>query len=264
MSRLSSMAPFESPGAFGFSPRLWYPLAPMKESNPVCRKSVDLVVFDLDGTLVDSREDISRAVNEGIVAVGGERYPREVIIPHIGRPLVDIFNDLLPVELRAMAGRAAETFREYFFDHCAETSQLSAGVRECLESLETVSRAIATTKMTFMAERVVEQMGIAHHFDLVQGSDGIPHKPDPAVLVLVLKRLQKEACRSWLVGDTIYDIQAGKAAGMRTCAVTYGIGHAEDLVNAAPDLVLDTLADLPGGIGFRHPIPLSVFPPESR
>ncbi len=221
----------------------------MRKADPTCRKAVDLVVFDLDGTLVDSREDISRAVNEGIVAVGGGRRPVSEITPHIGRPLIDIFNDLLPVELRAMAGRAAETFREYFFEHCVETSRLCPGVSECLEGLETVSRAIATTKMTFMAERVVEQIGIAHHFDLVQGSDGIPHKPDPTVLALVLERLRKEAGRSWIVGDTVYDIRAGKAAGMRTCAVTYGIGEGEDLKRAAPDLLLDTLAELPGRIG---------------
>ena len=163
----------------------------MRQTDPTCREAVDLVVFDLDGTLVDSREDISRAVNEGIVAVGGGKRPVSEIIPHIGRPLMDIFNDLLPVELHARAGRATEIFREYFFEHCVETSRLCPGVSECLEGLASVSRAVATTKMTFMAERVVEQMGIAHHFDLVQGSDGIPHKPDPAVLALVLERLRK-------------------------------------------------------------------------
>ncbi len=216
----------------------------MKKADPKRREPVELVVFDLDGTLVDSREDICRAVNAGITAIGGQRRSGKEIIPHIGRPLNDIFGDLLPGELRAMAGRAAEIFRAYFFDHCADTSRLCPGVRECLEDLKPVSRAIATTKMTFMAERVVEQMGIAHQFDLVQGSDGIPPKPDPAVLSLVLRRLRKEPCRSWMVGDTVYDVRAGKSAGMRTCAVTYGIGTVDDLERAGPDLLLDTLAGL--------------------
>ncbi len=223
----------------------------MKHAGPIFPKAVDLGVFDLDGTLVDGREDISRAVNEGIVAVGGERRPSTEIIPYIGRPLLDMFNDLLPVDLRTMAGRAAETYRKYFFDHCVENSSLCPGANECLQGLESVTRAIATTKMTFMAERVVQEMGIAHHFDLVQGSDGIPHKPDPAVLALILEKLRKEAPRAWVVGDTVYDIEAGKAAGMRTCAVTYGIGDLDDLKKAAPDLLLDTLADLPAGIAVR-------------
>jgi HAD superfamily hydrolase (TIGR01509 family) len=220
----------------------------MRKTDPACEGAVDLVVFDLDGTLVDSREDISRAVNEGIVAVGGGKLAPNEIIPHIGRPLAQIFNDLLPAPLRARAGRAAEIFREYFYEHCVESSHLCPGVRECLEGLGAVSRAVATTKMTFMAERVIQEMGIAGHFDLVQGSDGVPHKPDPAVLRRVLDRLGKRAHRAWVVGDTVYDIGAGKAAGMHTCAVTYGIGDVEDLKRAAPDLLLDTLANLPAEI----------------
>jgi phosphoglycolate phosphatase len=207
--------------------------------------TVDLVVFDLDGTLVDSREDIARAVNQGILSVGGKALAGKDIIPHIGRPIFDTFMDLLPVELKHMAEGAVDTFRQYFFKHCAETSRLYPGVSGCLENLQAVSRAVATTKMTFMAEKVVEEMGIAHHFDLVQGSDGIPHKPDPSVLARVLERLGKQAHKSWFVGDTVYDIQAGKAAGMRTCGVTYGIGLVDELEQAAPDLLLGNLMDLP-------------------
>ena len=221
----------------------------MRKGGPTCRKPVDLVVFDLDGTLVDSREDISRAVNVGIVAVGGGRLPVSEIVPHIGRPLTRIFHDLLPLELRDRAERATEIFREYFFEHCVENSSLCPGVSECLQALESVSRAVATTKMTFMAERVVGKMGIAHCFDLILGSDGIPHKPDPAILVQVLDRLRKRADQAWVVGDTVYDIRAGKAAGMHTCAVTYGIGVMEDLQKEAPDLLVDNLAALPREIG---------------
>ena len=160
----------------------------MKQARQADFGTVDLVVFDLDGTLVDSREDIARAVNQGILSVGGKALPGKDIIPHIGRPIVDTFMDLLPVELKHMAEGAVDTFRQYFFQHCAETSRLYPGVSGCLETLQAVSRAVATTKMTFMAEKVLEEMGIAHHFDLVQGSDGIPHKPDPSVLSRVLAR----------------------------------------------------------------------------
>lgn len=221
----------------------------MKKARHGGIEAVDLVVFDLDGTLVDGREDISRAVNHGILEVGGESRPISEIIPHIGRPLNQIFQDLLPAQLRGLADRAAEIYREYFFDHCADTSTLYPGVAQCLEALRCVPRAVATTKRTFMAAEVLRAMGIAHHFALVQGSEDIPQKPDPAVLTRVLAKLGKPACRSWIVGDTVFDIQAGKAAGMRTCAVTYGIGLAGDLSREAPDLLLDSLEDLPAAIG---------------
>jgi phosphoglycolate phosphatase-like HAD superfamily hydrolase len=100
-----------------------------------------------------------------------------------------------------------------------------------------------------MATAVTERLGIAHHFDLVQGSDSMPNKPDPVVLTRVLRTLEKRAGLSWMVGDTVYDIEAGKAAGMRTCAVTYGIGIRQDLEATDPDLLVDSLADLPGRIG---------------
>jgi phosphoglycolate phosphatase len=215
-------------------------------------EAVDLVVFDLDGTLVDSREDISRAVNVGMVAVGGGRRPTSEITPHIGRPLTRIFHDLLPPELRDRSERASEVYREYFFEHCVEQSHLFPGVNDCLECLEGVSRAVATTKMTYMAERVVHKLGISRHFDLVQGSDGIPHKPDPTVLVRVLDQLGKRADRAWVVGDTVHDIRAGKAVGMRICAVAYGFGDIRELEREAPDLLLDNLADLPARIGVRQ------------
>ena len=223
----------------------------MKRKPSADSEAIDLVVFDLDGTLVDSREDIARAVNQGIVSVGGRMRPSEDIIPHIGRPLVEILAELLAPDLRDEAGKAAEFYREYFFDHCADNSRLYPGVADCLEELKDLARAVATTKMTFMALKVLQEMGIAPYFDLVQGSDGMPHKPDPAVLMRVLDRLGKKARRSWIVGDTVYDIQAGKAAGMRTCAVTYGIGPVGVLERAGPDLLLDTLADLPVRIGVR-------------
>ena len=79
----------------------------MKKANPVDARAVDLVIFDLDGTLVDSREDIARAVNQGIVSLGGEKRPSKDIIPHIGRPLVEIFQDLLPVGLHDFAHHLA-------------------------------------------------------------------------------------------------------------------------------------------------------------
>jgi len=211
--------------------------------------NVDLIIFDLDGTLVDSRMDIASAVNQGILAVGGQARAYEDIFPLIGRPLVKMFLALLPEKLRPSAERAAEAYRHYYYDHCTDTSVLYPGVIECLEGLSSVPLAIATTKMTFMAVKVAQELKITHYFKLIQGSDGIPFKPDPAILIMVSEQLKKRADKSWMVGDTVYDIQAGKAAGMHTCAVTYGIGSFEDIQVQGPDLILTSLSDFPAKIG---------------
>lgn len=206
-------------------------------------QDVDLIVFDLDGTLVDSRHDIAAAISQGIAAVGGPKKTQDDVFPLIGRPLVEMFVKLLPRAMESRAEDAAEAYRNYYFDHCADRSRLYPGVIECIDRLKGIPLAIATTKMTFMAVQVMEKLKVSHRFALIHGSDGIPHKPDPTVLYQVLNTLKLSAPKSWMVGDTVYDIQAGKAAGMRTCAVTYGIGHRDDLAAQKPYLLLDTLND---------------------
>ena len=213
------------------------------EINDSC--SIDLVIFDLDGTLIDSRVDIAHSINQGLLSVGAPESSKETIFPLIGHPLIEIFHRLLPSELKNQAEEATNVYRRYYLHHCSDASRVYPGVIDCLGRLRAVPLAIATTKMTFMAVKVVKELGLAHYFKLVQGSDNIPHKPDPTLLNIVLNKLKKGAGNSWMVGDTIFDIQAGKAAGMRTCAITYGIGETEALKQEDPDLLLNSLSTLP-------------------
>jgi phosphoglycolate phosphatase len=203
---------------------------------------IDLIVFDLDGTLVDSREDIVHAMNQGIEAVWGRSLPQEEIAPLIGRPLEDMFARLLPADLESRISEAVAVYRRVYFDHCTDRSRPFPGVVESLESLQGIPMAVATTKPTYMARRVVQGLGLQHHFDVVLGSDGLPHKPDPALPMRLLSELGMRPGHSWMVGDTVLDVLAGKAARMSTCAVTYGFGDYDDLFDQQPDLLVDDLA----------------------
>jgi len=210
--------------------------------------TAELIIFDLDGTLVDSRRDIAASINEGLSRVAGITRPEEEIFPLIGRPLDHMYEVLLPEGETARAPEASAVYREHFFHNCDVHSRVFPGVFECLEKLGDKRLAIATTKATFQAVRVSDVMGLSGFFELVHGSDEIPHKPDPAVVLQVLERLDVPPGRAWMVGDTILDVGAGRAAGLRTCAVTYGIGAREDLERADPDLVVDSIDELPGRI----------------
>ncbi len=215
------------------------------DTNKKKHIDVELIVFDLDGTLVDSREDIAAAVSKGLQAVGGLPIPKKEIFPLIGQPLTQMFVTLLPDAMVDCAEQAAQAFRAYYFDHCADSTQVFPGVMTCLDRLTGLPLAVATTKMTFMAVQVIEKLGLSKRFALIQGSDGIPHKPNPTVIHQVLEKLDKPSDRCLMVGDTVFDIQAGKAAGLYTCAVSYGIGNQVDLAAQSPDLMLDNLSELP-------------------
>jgi phosphoglycolate phosphatase len=173
-----------SSGSRAVSPR------PVEQEVHGADKSPPLVIFDLDGTLVDSREDIAASINVGLERVGGARRAETEIHPLIGRPLAEMFVALLPPELSHRTPDAATAYRAHYFDNCSRRSRIYPGVAECLAALADVPLAIATTKATFQAERVAEQLGLAPHFELVQGTDGLPFKPDPAVIHLVLDRLR--------------------------------------------------------------------------
>lgn len=210
-----------------------------------------LVIFDMDGTLVDSRDDIAASVNSGLVAVGAPPRAAQEIHPLIGRPLAEILGLFLPGFPPAMVEEAARAYREDYYANCAWRSSLYPGVLECLDGLGGVRRAIATTKRTFQAVRVAERLGLSSRFDLVHGTDDIPHKPHPAVIEQVLERLGARREGTWMVGDTTWDLRAGRAAGVRTCAVSYGIHDAATLAAEAPDLLLDDISLLPAAIDIR-------------
>jgi len=196
-----------------------------------------LLIFDLDGTLVDSREDIAASLNHGLMAVQLAPLSLEHAQSFIGRPLEDIFRTLTGDEEKTIAASAA--YREHFFKHCADKSRLYDGVLETLQTLNgSTKKAVATTKRRFMAVRVIEAMGLAPYFDYVEGTDGFPAKPNPEILLRLLARFETDPSRAWMIGDTAADVLAGKQAGMRVAAVRYGIGSTEELSALNPDLLL--------------------------
>jgi phosphoglycolate phosphatase len=202
-------------------------------------QGISLVIFDLDGTLVDSREDIAAAVNAALAQVGSATRRVDEIAPRIGEPLDAIFRRWLPAQSPHLLADAVAAYRSFYFDNCARSSALYPGVRECLDRLAPIPLAVATTKTTRQAIRVCEQLDLARHFAVIQGCDGIPHKPDPAVVRAVLSRLGVAPGAAWMVGDTPMDVEAGRAAGCATCAVTWGIGGRAALEAVGPDLLVD-------------------------
>jgi phosphoglycolate phosphatase len=217
----------------------------------------ELICFDLDGTLVDSTADIRAALIHALATVP----PADVRLDEhalgcagLGLPLDEFFALARPAPHPAATadGFAAfvESYRDYYHAHLLARTCAFPGVAETLAMVKPLRAAglrtaVATTKRTRTAERVLAGLGLADYFDLVLGTEPpMPHKPAPDLLLACARRLDRDPGRALMVGDTDRDVLAGRAAGMRTCGVTYGVLGAEGLSPHAPDAMIDRFSDL--------------------
>lgn len=203
------------------------------------------IVFDLDGTLVDSLPDIVGSFRDAFDELGLDAPPPAAVRERVGLPLEAMYAAFAPAEHVAAL---ADAYRRIYPQRFTRTSRPFPGVPEVLAELRAAgfALAVATTKRTDMARRFVAAMGLDGALDHVQGTDGFPHKPAPDVVLRALAALDAEG--TWMVGDTTHDVGAGKAAGLRTFAVTWGTHDADTLAAAAPDRLEPNLATLPAAV----------------
>ncbi len=203
------------------------------------------VIFDLDGTLIDSVGDIAFSVawvlrQRGLAPLAIERIHRL-----IGRP---------PQEIFAAAGlhdhedlkAAVIDFRRHLREHLGRHSSTYPGVGDLLSSLRDAGAliGIATTKPTSLAAAAIGAAGLIDHIDHVQGTDAFPPKPAPDVVLRCLRALNSQ--HGVMVGDTPDDVLAGRAAGLWTVAVLHGTRSEAELRSVAPDFVIPKIAALAG------------------
>jgi|GEM_PF-181692 len=199
------------------------------------------IVFDLDGTLVDSLPDIVFSFRWSFGALGLEAPPEAAVRAQVGLPLEAMYALFAPL---AAVPDLAAGYRRHYAEHLANRSRPFPGVEVLLGALRErgYALAVATTKQTPMALRLVTAMGLDDALDHVQGTDGFAHKPAPDVIERALVALGADG--RWMVGDTTHDVGAGKAAGLRTYAVTWGTHDAVRLRAAGPDVVASDLSGL--------------------
>lgn len=207
-------------------------------------KPIRLIIFDLDGTLVNTLEDISHSVNFTLGRLGRPLLHLDTVRQYIG----DGMETLLTRALGEHAG-LLEQAKGIYTDHQSRnlvvSSRLYPGVRETLEHFRSLPMAVVTNKTLESAEPLLERLGILPYFGMIIGADtGLPLKPAPDALLSIMRKLAISKEYTVVVGDGTTDIQAGKAAGITTCAVTYGFRSEEELRRAGPDQVIHAIAEL--------------------
>ena len=207
-------------------------------------RNIELIVFDLDGTLVDTRRDLAKAVNFALKRVGLPARSEAEIISYVGRGEEHSIRKALG-ERQDLFGGAAPAFKEYYREHCADNSCLYPQVKEVLEYFGDKLRVVVSNKSHEFSVAILKAVGIYDHFqDVMGGDDPECRKPSSCPLDRIRERLEVDKGKSVIVGDMDIDIVAGKSAGILTCAVTYGLGKKEDLRKAGPDWMIDNIARL--------------------
>jgi phosphoglycolate phosphatase len=211
-----------------------------------------LFLLDLDGTLIDSRADLARSVNLTLARLG----LREIDLAAVTRFVGDGARMLIERALRESAGTeppadqldgAIPVFLEEYGRHLLDQTLLYPGAREAIESMPWARWAIVTNKPERLSAAILEGLGLAPGFSAVIGGDSLPpfRKPDPEPLIEAMRRCGASAGETVMVGDSPVDVQAGRAAGVLTVAVTGGYRNRSELESERPDILTDSIASLP-------------------
>jgi HAD superfamily hydrolase (TIGR01509 family) len=195
-------------------------------------------LFDVDGTLLDSAADICGAIRDTLAGSPHASLDDAFLRRYIGLHLVDFYGDLFPDYSAAQIDELVENYRRIYPQRKHSSTHVYPGVAEMLAALGG-RKSTATTKRTWMVEGMLEQFGLARYFDHLQGTDGFPAKPAPDVIFTSLAALGATPQECLLVGDAPADIEAGRRAGVKTCAVRYGYGTVAELARWEPDYWID-------------------------
>jgi phosphoglycolate phosphatase len=205
-------------------------------------------LFDVDGTLVDSASDICGAIQAVLATTRQNSITDDFLRRYIGRHLYDLFGDLLPECSREQMDHMLADYRTIYLARNHTLTRVYPGVADALATLPG-KKSTATTKGTPTTRAVLELFGLLPYFDHVQGTDGFPAKPEPNVIFASLQVFGVPAEDCLLVGDSPADMEAGRRAGVKTCAVLWGYGQREDLAKWQPDYWIAHPRELLSGAG---------------
>jgi phosphoglycolate phosphatase len=216
--------------------------------NPLKKIVVDLIVFDLDGTLADSLPDLTAAANYACRRLGLPERSPEAVAGMIGGGERMFMERLAGPDHQDLVDDCLTIYLDYYSAHAADLTRLYPGVQETLEKMAGKKLAVLSNKLQRLTERVLETLKIDHFFKArLGGGSGLALKPSPEPLIALIRDLGAQPDRTMMVGDKPADISTGRGAGARVAVVTYGYGDLESLKAAAPDFLLsrfDQLVDI--------------------
>jgi phosphoglycolate phosphatase len=207
-------------------------------------KHLELYIFDLDGTLLDSGKDIALAANYAFEKLNLKTFSEEVIISKVGYGAKKLIEDLIPEYPQEIKDKALEYFKEFYYSNPVIYSRLYEGAEETLKKLKKLSKkvAVVTNKYESLSVEILKRLNVIDYVDLVVGADTTSEKkPHPLPVFYTLEKLKSDKDKSIIIGDSETDVLTGKNAGIKTALVLQGYGNKELALSLNPDYVLNSL-----------------------
>jgi phosphoglycolate phosphatase len=200
-------------------------------------------LFDVDGTLVDSANDICGAIQTVLATTAKPDVPQSFLKQYIGYHLINLFQDLFPEITNDEVDKLVCQYRAAYPERGHNGTTLYPGVLQTISRLPGL-KSTATTKGTPTTRVVLEKFGLLPYFDHVQGTDGFPSKPAPDVILKSVEVFGVKPEDCLFIGDAPPDMEAGRRAGVKTCGVRYGYGDHTRMAQWQPDYWIDSFDQL--------------------
>ncbi|MDR1196164.1 MAG: HAD-IA family hydrolase [Endomicrobium sp.] len=201
----------------------------------------DFLIFDLDGTIVDSQRDISSAVNAVRKDFGFEPLSIEKIRSYLGSGVKALVDKAVPDTSGEILSEALKKFKRYYADCLTDTTVAYKGVEKMLDALRNKKKAILSNKIELFSYEIIKRLGLSQCFTEVWGGDtaGVK-KPDPKPILDLIKKTNSDPQKTIMIGDGENDIKAAKAAGIASLAVLYGYSDIKYIKQYNPDYIAAT------------------------
>ena len=207
--------------------------------------SVELMIFDFDGTLVTSGEDIANSVNYTLQCLNLPVLAKEKILTFIGDGVIKLIERAVGQEGSVHRERALAIFSHHYEMHMLDHAALYPGVHEILEHFRRKRKIILTNKRFLFTEKIASALQIIDYFEEIIAADSTPFiKPDPMLVDTILERYPTRKEKTVIIGDGVNDVLLAQKAGIISCCYLNGLGKRDELLRLVPDIVFEHFKEL--------------------
>ncbi|MBN1474387.1 MAG: HAD-IA family hydrolase [Syntrophaceae bacterium] len=208
-------------------------------------KKIDLMIFDLDGTLVSSGTDLVAAVNYTLNELGMPQRTEKEIIGFVGDGVRSLIERSLGDRQEKLADNALKIFTDYYSEHLLDNTNLYPDVLDVLTNFADKTKVILTNKRYKLTLRIARALNLENHFHEIIGADTLPYKkPDARLIDYLLRKYEADKDKTVMIGDGINDIYVAKNSGIISAAYLNGLGSKDDLLAAKADYYCESLLEL--------------------